>query len=155
MVEHSVPSGEAVHPAEAHFDQRPRLRFGSDPCREMIVWWSTSEQVGTPSVLVGTSHTGYSRAVPAQTITYRDVVSGDIRYLHHAVLTRLCPGAKYLYLITHDHGAAQRALSRRETFPTRSGAFRTAPEFESSPVREPVRALSARVGDPDQVSRRH
>lgn len=118
----------------------------------MIVWWSTSEQVDTPNVLVGTAHTGYSRAVPAQTITYRDVVSGDIRYLHHALLTRLRPGARYLYLITHDHTATQRALSRREAFPVMSGAFRTAPDTDPSGQSAPVRPVSVRVGDPDHVA---
>lgn len=154
MVEYLVQGGESAHPAGAHFDQRPRLRFGGDPCREMIVWWSTSERVSAPTVLVGTSHTGYSRAVPAETIPYRDVVSGDIRYLHHAVLTRLLPGARYIYLISHGHESTRAALARRDPFPIMSGAFRTAPAAEPAVESSPAhRAASVGVGDPDHVAR--
>lgn len=113
-----------------------RLRFGANPCHEMVVWWSTSVEVAAPRVLLGTPHTGHSRVVPAETLTYRDVVSGSVRFLHHAVLNRLRPGARYIYVATHD------APPGHEAFAV-SGAFRTAEEPPERLKVTPERRLQA------------
>lgn len=98
----------------------------------MVVWWSTVAEVKAPQILLGAPHTGYNRVVPASTVTYRDARSGETRYLHYTTLTRLCPGARYIYLAAHN-GVATVAGEFR-TLRAPAGRPQAAPDAAAEPV---------------------
>ncbi|MFI0743228.1 purple acid phosphatase family protein [Streptomyces sp. NPDC021100] len=92
------------------------LQFGSDPSSEMAVSWITPQSVRRPQVRLGSPAGGHGgRAVEAETRTYRDGLSKEEVYVHHARITGLRPSTTYLYTAGHD-GATPEA-----------GSFTTAP----------------------------
>lgn len=91
------------------------LGFGDDAATEMTVSWVSADRVRRPRVRLGTPRGGPGVVVGAETRTYRDAVTGREVFTHHARLTGLRPGSRYVYSATHD-GA-----------PAESGTFRTAP----------------------------
>ncbi|WP_438290674.1 purple acid phosphatase family protein [Streptomyces sp. HUAS TT7] len=91
------------------------LQFGADPATEMTVSWLSPQSVRRPHVRLGSPEGGTGRVVEAETRTYRDGLSHEEVYVHHARLTRLRPDTTYLYSAVHD-GA-----------PPETGSFTTAP----------------------------
>lgn len=106
----SRPDGLGTPPAEGL-----HLTFGADTAREMIVSWVTRAAVRRPRVVVGTAQDGPGRTVAAYTRVYRDGLSGQAVYAHHATLDRLRPDTEYTYTALHDGGRPD------------AGVFRTAP----------------------------
>ncbi|MFS7873273.1 purple acid phosphatase family protein [Streptomyces asiaticus] len=91
------------------------LQFGADAAREVVVSWQTPVPVKRPRVMLGTPAHGMGTEVTARTTFYRDAKSQQSMYVHHARLSRLRPGADYVYAAVHD-GATPEA-----------GSFRTGP----------------------------
>ncbi|MCK7625894.1 metallophosphoesterase family protein [Streptomyces sp. RS10V-4] len=91
------------------------LQFGADPAGEMTVSWLSPRSVRRPQVRFGTHDHGTGSVVDAETRTYRDGLSGEEVYVHHARLTGLRPDTTYLYSAGHDGAAPE------------TGAFTTAP----------------------------
>ncbi|MFE3770694.1 fibronectin type III domain-containing protein [Streptomyces sp. NPDC059122] len=91
------------------------LQFGADPATEMTVSWISPRSVRRPQVRLGSPDGGTGQLVEAETRTYRDGLSGEEVYVHHARLTGLRPDTTYLYTAGHDGAAPE------------SGAFTTAP----------------------------
>lgn len=91
------------------------LQFGADPATEMTVSWISPQSVRRPRVHLGSPDGGAGQAVDAETRTYRDGLSRQEVYVHHARITGLRPDTTYLYSAGHD-GAAQE-----------TGSFTTAP----------------------------
>ena len=82
-------------------------QFGSDAATEVVVSWHTAAAVEKPHVLVGTPDDGVGIAVAAETITYRDALSGSEIRVHHARLAGLAPDTDYVYAATHDGASNQ------------------------------------------------
>ncbi|MCC3768940.1 metallophosphoesterase family protein [Streptomyces sp. UNOC14_S4] len=99
-----VPSVLGVH-----------LQFGTDPSTEMTVSWITPQSVRRPQVRYGSPEGGHGRVVDAETRTYRDGLSKEEVYVHHAHLTGLRPAATYMYTAGHDGAVPE------------TGTFTTAP----------------------------
>ncbi|MFD7900905.1 purple acid phosphatase family protein [Kitasatospora sp. NPDC059747] len=91
------------------------LQFGNDPSGEMTVSWITPQSVRHPHVRVGSPDGGLGRVVEAETRTYRDALSKDEVYVHHARLTGLRAATTYLYAAGHDGANPE------------TGSFTTAP----------------------------
>ncbi|WP_326847432.1 purple acid phosphatase family protein [Streptomyces kaniharaensis] len=91
------------------------LQFGTDPSGEMTVSWITPQSVGRPHVRLGSPDGGLGRVVEAETRTYRDSLSKDEVYVHHARLCGLRPATTYLYTAGHDGASPE------------MGSFTTAP----------------------------
>ncbi|MCZ1019970.1 metallophosphoesterase family protein [Streptomyces noursei] len=91
------------------------LQFGADPATEMTVSWISPCSVRRPQVRLGTHDGGTGSVVDAETRTYRDGLSREEVYVHHARLTGLRPDTTYLYSAGHDGTAPE------------TGAFTTAP----------------------------
>ncbi|MCF3105756.1 metallophosphoesterase family protein [Streptomyces roseoverticillatus] len=92
------------------------LQFGSDPSSEMTVSWITPQSVRRPQVRLGSPEGGHGgRAVEAETRTYRDGLSKEEVYVHHARITGLRPSTTYLYAAGHDGATPE------------TGSFTTAP----------------------------
>ncbi|MGD3106992.1 purple acid phosphatase family protein [Streptomyces sp. YGL11-2] len=91
------------------------LQFGADPATEMTVSWISPRSVRRPQVRLGTPDAGTGSVVDAETRTYRDGLSREEVYVHHARLTGLRPDTTYLYSAGHDGAAPE------------TGAFTTAP----------------------------
>ncbi|ANZ14427.1 metallophosphoesterase [Streptomyces noursei ATCC 11455] len=91
------------------------LQFGADPATEMTVSWISPCSVRRPQVRLGTHDGGAGSVVDAETRTYRDGLSREEVYVHHARLTGLRPDTTYLYSAGHDGTAPE------------TGAFTTAP----------------------------
>ncbi|WEB38837.1 fibronectin type III domain-containing protein [Streptomyces yunnanensis] len=91
------------------------LQFGADPATEMTVSWISPCSVRRPQVRLGTHDGGTGNVVDAETRTYRDGLSHEEVYVHHARLTGLRPDTTYLYSAGHDGTAPE------------TGAFTTAP----------------------------
>ncbi|MEV6976986.1 metallophosphoesterase family protein [Kitasatospora sp. NPDC093806] len=112
-----APSAEAAPDAEPNtgplFQATPHrlgapsvsglhLQFGTDASSEMVVSWITPQTVRRPHVRIGSPDGGLGRVVEAETRTYRDSLSKDEVYVHHARLTGLRPATTYLYAAGHD-----------------------------------------------------
>ncbi|MGW4895591.1 purple acid phosphatase family protein [Kitasatospora sp. NPDC004240] len=91
------------------------LQFGTDASCEMVVSWITPQSVRRPHVRLGSPSGGLGRTVEAETRTYRDALSKDEVYVHHARLTGLRPATTYLYAAGHDGAGPE------------TGSFTTAP----------------------------
>lgn len=78
------------------------LQFGRDASSEVVVSWHTTDAVGNPRVMAGTSTAGFGRTVPAETRTYRDAKSKTEVRVHHARLDNLAPDTDYVYAAVHD-----------------------------------------------------
>ncbi|MEK2479307.1 metallophosphoesterase family protein [Streptomyces noursei] len=91
------------------------LQFGADPATEMTVSWISPCSVRRPQVRLGTHGGGIGSVVDAETRSYRDGLSREEVYVHHARLTGLRPDTTYLYSAGHDGTAPE------------TGAFTTAP----------------------------
>jgi 3',5'-cyclic AMP phosphodiesterase CpdA len=78
------------------------LQFGVDASTEVTVSWHTSAPVGKPHITFGTPNAGLGQTVPARTTRYRDALSGNTVYAHHARITGLCPDTDYVYAAAHD-----------------------------------------------------
>ncbi|GHF71097.1 hypothetical protein GCM10010218_60540 [Streptomyces mashuensis] len=92
------------------------LQFGSDPSSEMTVSWITPQSVRRPQVRLGSPAGGHGgRVVDAETRTYRDGLSKEEVYVHHARITGLRPSTTYLYAAGHDGATPE------------TGSFTTAP----------------------------
>ncbi|MER5636185.1 metallophosphoesterase family protein [Kitasatospora sp. NPDC002227] len=78
------------------------LQFGTDASSEVVVSWITPQSVRRPHVRLGSPDGGLGRVVEAQTRTYRDALSKEEVYVHHARLTGLRPATTYLYAAGHD-----------------------------------------------------
>ncbi|UJB45489.1 metallophosphoesterase family protein [Streptomyces sp. A1-5] len=91
------------------------LQFGADPATEMTVSWISPCSVRRPQVRLGTHGGGTGSVVDAETRSYRDGLSREEVYVHHARLTGLRPDTTYLYSAGHDGTAPE------------TGAFTTAP----------------------------
>lgn len=97
-------------------------QFGSDAATEVVVSWHTAAAVQKPHVLVGAPDDGVGSAVAAETIAYRDALSGSEIRVHHARLTGLAPDTDYVYAATHDGASPE------------LGSVRTAPRGRA-PIR--------------------
>ncbi|MGW0999455.1 purple acid phosphatase family protein [Streptomyces sp. NPDC002523] len=91
------------------------LQFGTDAATEMTVSWITPQSVRRPQVRLGSPDAGLGRVVDAETRTYRDGLSTEEVYVHHARLTGLRPDTTYVYAAVHDGATAE------------TGSFTTAP----------------------------
>ncbi|MFE7661374.1 purple acid phosphatase family protein [Streptomyces celluloflavus] len=91
------------------------LQFGADPGTEMTVSWISPQSVRRPQIRLGSPDGGAGRVVDAETRTYRDGLSREEVYVHHAHLTGLRPNTTYLYSAGHDGAAPE------------TGSFTTAP----------------------------
>lgn len=78
------------------------LQFGRDASSEVVVSWHTTEPVGNPRVMAGTSTGGFGRTEPAETRSYRDAKSNTEVRVHHARLENLTPDTDYVYAAVHD-----------------------------------------------------
>jgi 3',5'-cyclic AMP phosphodiesterase CpdA len=83
------------------------LQFGKNAATEVVVSWHTTEAVGNPRVMVGTSTSNFGLVVPAQTRTYRDAKSKTEVRVNHAVLGNLTPDTDYVYAAVHDGTTAE------------------------------------------------
>ncbi|WP_250292929.1 purple acid phosphatase family protein [Frankia sp. CiP1_Cm_nod1] len=92
------------------------LTFGPDPAASMAVSWTTPRMVRRPRVRFGSTPGRLDHEVHAVTRVYTDAVTGEEVINHHALLTGLEPGSRYLYEVIHDR------ISR-----TSGGTLRTAP----------------------------
>ena len=106
-----APAPEQVH-----------LQFGSDPASEMTVSWATAAPVSRPRVRYGPTTRTLDATVAAETVAFRDSVSGTTVYSHHARLSGLEGGRSYAYLVTHD--GAQPVGSAFRTAPAGRAPFR-------------------------------
>jgi hypothetical protein len=91
------------------------LTFGRDPATQMVASWITDGAVRRPRVLYGTLDDGFGACADAETVSYVDGASGRTVYVHHALMSRLRPGAEYAYVVQHEGAHPD------------GGAFRTAP----------------------------
>ncbi|MEV5510632.1 purple acid phosphatase family protein [Streptomyces orinoci] len=91
------------------------LQFGDNPASRMTVSWITPQSVNRPQVRLGSPDDGYGRVVHAETRTYRDGLSKEEVYVHHARVTGLRPATTYLYAAVHDGATPE------------TGSFTTAP----------------------------
>ncbi|MGW0879841.1 purple acid phosphatase family protein [Streptomyces sp. NPDC002671] len=91
------------------------LQFGADPATEMTVSWISPQSVRRPQVRLGSPDGDDGQVIDAETRTYRDGLSGQEVYVHHARLSRLRPETTYLYSAGHDGAVPE------------SGSFTTAP----------------------------
>ncbi|MEW1656722.1 metallophosphoesterase family protein [Streptomyces sp. NPDC093707] len=91
------------------------LQFGADPATEMTVSWISPQSVRRPQIRLGSPDGGAGRVVDAETRTYRDGLSGEEVYVHHARIGGLRPDTTYLYSAGHDGAAPE------------TGSFTTAP----------------------------
>ncbi|MGP9022728.1 purple acid phosphatase family protein [Streptomyces sp. BR1] len=91
------------------------LQFGADAATEMTVSWISPQSVRRPQVRLGSPHGGVGRVIDAETRTYRDGLSKEEVYVHHAHLTKLRPDTTYLYSAGHEGAAPE------------TGSFTTAP----------------------------
>jgi hypothetical protein len=105
-----TPGGSGAPPV-----QGLHLTFGADPSTQMVASWITDSAVRRPRVLYGTLSDGFGSLAEAVSTTYVDGTSGRTVYLHHALMSRLRPGADYIYVVQHDGAHPD------------GGAFRTAP----------------------------
>ncbi|MBP0453261.1 metallophosphoesterase family protein [Kitasatospora sp. RG8] len=96
------------------------LQFGTDASSEMTVSWITPQSVGRPHVRLGSPDGGLGRVVDAETRTYRDALSKEEVYVHHARLSGLRPATTYLYAAGHDGANPE------------TGSFTTAPRGRSA-----------------------
>ncbi|MBN1171815.1 MAG: fibronectin type III domain-containing protein [Micromonosporaceae bacterium] len=81
-----------------------RLRVGAepsdrDPCRQMVLCWTTKAEVTQPRVLLSTPRMSEPRVIPAATVAQFDPAAGIVRHLHRARLTRLMPGTRYTFVV--------------------------------------------------------
>ncbi|MGA4544544.1 purple acid phosphatase family protein [Uniformispora flossi] len=91
------------------------LQFGADASREVVVSWLTLQPVAKPHVQYGTAQAGLGRSVEAETRHYRDGLNNIEVFVHHARLTKLQPGTRYVYFASHQGSTPE------------SGVFETAP----------------------------
>ncbi|MFG2177976.1 purple acid phosphatase family protein [Streptomyces abikoensis] len=96
------------------------LQFGTDPATEMTVSWITPQSVRRPQVRLGSPDGGHGRVAEAETRTYRDGLSKEEVYVHHARITGLRPATTYLYTAGHDGATPE------------TGSFTTAPRGRSA-----------------------
>ncbi|MEU5418995.1 metallophosphoesterase family protein [Streptomyces sp. NPDC020667] len=96
------------------------LQFGTDPSSAMTVSWITPQSVRRPQVRLGSPDGGHGRVIDAETRTYRDGLSKEEVYVHHARITGLRPATTYLYTAGHDGAHPE------------TGSFTTAPRGRSA-----------------------
>ncbi|KUJ41314.1 hypothetical protein ACZ90_68295 [Streptomyces albus subsp. albus] len=127
----AVPAETAKAPAGPVLHSRPHrvgaptvlgvhLQFGTDASSEMTVSWITPQSVRRPQVRLGSLDGGHGRVIEAETRTYRDGLSKEEVYVHHARITGLRPDTTYLYSAGHDGATPE------------TGSFTTAPRGRSA-----------------------
>lgn len=109
-----APTGRA---AGGTAPEQVHCTFGADPARSMVVSWAAPDPQPRPVVRIGPATHGPDSSVPAQAVSYRDGLNGQVTHLYHAVLHGLQPQTAYAYQIS-DGGRPE------STF---SGSFATAP----------------------------
>src|SRR5262249_16522026 len=102
--------------------EQVHLTFGEDPTGEVIVSWVTPTAVSDPVVVVGTTHGGFGRTIPAETLTYTDANNGVATLVPHAPIHRLHPHTDYVYKIVSD--SETQLTSAFRTAPGGRNAFR-------------------------------
>src|SRR5438067_2573070 len=91
--------------------------FGADPARSMVVTWAAPQAQPHPVLRIGPATHGPDSSVPAQAVSYRDGLNGQVTHLYHAVLRGLQPQTAYAYQIS-DGGRPEHTFA---------GSFATAP----------------------------
>ncbi|WP_399084244.1 purple acid phosphatase family protein [Streptomyces sp. BBFR2] len=144
----AAPTGEAGphgRPAAPLLQRQPHrlgtpavsgvhLQFGTDPATQMTVSWISPQSVRRPQVRYGSPDGGTGTVVDAETVTYRDALSKEEVYVHHARLTGLRPDTVYLYSAGHagtvpDTGSFTTAPRGRTAFTFTSFGDQGAPNL--------------------------